>query len=198
MARNITQLPGLLRQSTRHLWQTLSAEIGYVNIGAEARVVGEIPAVVIGVCINHDVVAVPIPVVGIGQVEWGDAEVEAAKPEAAGIAAFQAPAVRAAEAAVEAAMLPGMIEVKTYVVAAVVVSNPFAVVVDVGGFGMALTVVEMPVGIVMIVVVTFAVVRVAMIGLGTMVGDVSAADIVVAVAVIAVVFVLRQGWHGKD
>ena len=101
------------------------------------HVVGEIPAVVVGIFVDHDLVAVPVPVVAIGEIKRGNAEVEAAKPEAAGAASADAPDVAAAEAAGEAAMLPGMIEVEAGVVASSVVSNPLAVVVDVRSFGMA-------------------------------------------------------------
>jgi hypothetical protein len=48
--------------------------------------------------------------------------------------------VTAAEATVEVAMLPGMIEVEATLFAAVVMPDPFAVVVNVRGFGMALPV----------------------------------------------------------
>ena len=73
------------------------------------------------------------------------------------------------------------------VVAAIVVADPFSVAVDVRGFGMAFAVVEMAVCI----VVMIAFMAVAVIGLGAVVRNVSAADIVVAV-VIAVVIMLRE------
>ena len=91
----------------------------------------------VGIFIDHDLVAVPEPVTAQGKVKGGDAEIEAAKPEAAGAASTDAPDVAAAEASGEAAMFPGMIEVETGVIASGVVSNPSAVVVDVRGVGMA-------------------------------------------------------------
>ncbi len=108
-----------------------------MDVGAELHVVGEIPAVVVGVFVDHDLVAVPEPVIAEGQVKGADAEVEAAEPETVGAASGDAPDMAAAEAAGEVAMLPGMIEVEAGVIASGVVPDPFAVVVDVRGFGMA-------------------------------------------------------------
>jgi len=34
-----------------------------VDVGAEPRVVGEVPAVVVGVVINYDLVGTPVPIV---------------------------------------------------------------------------------------------------------------------------------------
>jgi hypothetical protein len=170
-----------------------------VEVGAQSDVVGEIPAFVVGVIVDHDVVAVPIPVVAVGEVKWGDAEVEAAKPETAGIATLNAPPVSAAKTALKMAVLPGMIEVKAPVVTTTFVTNPFPVVVDVGGFGVIVTVaIRVPVVVfVAVAIMPVTLVRVDMIGRGTMVGNVSAADIVVAVVSVVVVF-LRQGRQGKD
>jgi len=91
----------------------------------------------VGIFVDHDLVAVPEPVIAVGKVEGGDAEGEAAKPKTVGTAAANPPNVAAAEAASEAAVLPGMIEVEAGIVATGVVPNPSAVVVDVRGFGMA-------------------------------------------------------------
>ncbi len=113
------------------------AEIFDVAVGAEADVVGEVPAVVIGIFEDGDLVIGPIPIVAEAVVRRSDAEIEAAEPEARSIAAADAPNVAAAEAAGEAAMLPGMIEVIVGIIAASVVANPFAVGMDVRSFRMA-------------------------------------------------------------
>jgi len=91
----------------------------------------------VGIFIDHDLIAVPEPVTAQGKVKGGDAESEAAKPETAGAASTDAPDVAAAEAAFKATMLPGMIKVETGVIASSVVSDPTAVVVDVRGVGVA-------------------------------------------------------------
>src|SRR5258708_3836958 len=94
----------------------------------------------IGIFIDHDLVGVPEPVAAQGKVKRGDAEGEAAKPEAIGTASANAPDVAAAEASGEAAMLSGMIDVEAGVIAPGVVPDPFAVVVDVRSFGVAFAV----------------------------------------------------------
>jgi hypothetical protein len=149
---------------------------------------------VVWVIVNYDIVAVPIPVVAIGQVKRGDAEVKPAKPETSGIAAFDAPPVSTAEATVEAAMLPGVLQVEACVLAAGVVSDPFAVAMDVGGFGMILTVAIGASVPAIVPVIVLVLVRVAMIGRGAMARDVSA-------TIVALMFVfvsLRQGGQGEE
>src|SRR5580692_311408 len=102
------------RSSAQHRHRPISAmllrsEVLHVNVGAQPRVVSEIPAVMVGVFVDHDLVAVPEPVSAQGQVKRGNAERPAVEPEAAGAASANAPYVPAAEAAGEVAMLPGMI-----------------------------------------------------------------------------------------
>jgi len=115
----------------------LSAKILHVDVGAQPDVIGEIPALMVGIFIDHDVVSVPVPVIDESQVKGGDAEVEATKPEAARASSCDAPGMSTAEAAVKVAMLPGMIEVEAGIVAPASVSDPFAVVVNVRRVGMA-------------------------------------------------------------
>jgi hypothetical protein len=164
-----------------------------VNVGAQPDVVSEIPAFVIGVFVDHDIVAIPEPVAGIVKVKRGDAEVIAAKPETAGIASLNAPPVSTAEATVEAAVLPGVIDVEAVVFAPTPVSDPFAVAVDVRGFGMAFpVVVGTPRLVVMIFTMFFTSLLLRMIGRRPVAGNVSAANVVVAVALVVVVVSLRQ------
>jgi hypothetical protein len=113
----------------------LSARVLHVDIGAESHVVGEIPAFMVWVIVDHDLVAVPKPVIAVGEVKGGNAEIKAAKPETVGTAARDAPHVATAEASVIATVLPGMIEVKAGIVSPGVMPDPLAVVVDVRGFG---------------------------------------------------------------
>jgi hypothetical protein len=113
-----------------------------VTVGAEADVVSQVEAVVVGVLVNYDLVGAPVPIVAEAVVGGEDAEGEAAEPEAFAIAAFDAPDVAAAEAAFEAAVGPGMIDMVVDVSAAGVVADPFAVGMDVGRVGMAFLVVE--------------------------------------------------------
>jgi len=164
-----------------------------VNVGAQAYVVSEIPAVVVGIFVNHHVVAVPIPVIGVSKVKRGDAEVEATKPETPGIPTLDAPTMSTAEATLKAAVLPRVVLAKAVIIPPHVVPNPFAVVVDVWGFGMAVAVlIRVPIPIVMVVIVAVAFVLVAMIGLRPVVRNVSSTDVVV------VVVFLGEGWQGED
>ena len=83
-------------------------------------------------------------------------------------------------------MLPGMIEVETGVIASGVVPNPFAVVVDVRGFGMAF-----PVAI----RVGRRSGRCATSGRWTVARNISAAD---RMAASSMTTVLREGWDAKN
>lgn len=140
----------------------------------------------VGVFVNHHVVAVPIPAIGVGKVKRGDAEVEAAKPETAGISTLDAPPMSATEATLKAAVLPRMVEVEAVVIMPPVVTNPFAVVVDVRGLGM---IVPVPIRVLVTAVVVVGLVRVAVIGLRPMVRNVSSTDVVmVVVAIVVIVF----------
>jgi len=118
------------------------AEVFDVAVGAEADVVGQVETVVVGVCVNYDFVGAPVPIVAVAVVGGEDAEREAAEPEAFAIAAGDAPDVARAEAAAEAAVSPGMINVIADVSAAGVVADPLAVGMNVGGVGMAVLVLE--------------------------------------------------------
>ena len=113
------------------------AEELYVDVGAEANVVGEVPTDVVGVFVDDDLVAVPEPTVAEADVIGSDAEIEATEPEAGRTAAGEMPDMAAAKAAGEMAMLPRMIEMIVRIVGAGVMANPLAVVVYVRRFGMA-------------------------------------------------------------
>jgi len=120
----------------------LWSEVLHVNVSSQSRVVGQIPAVVVGVFVDHDLVAVPEPVSGQGQVKRGHAERPTVKPETAGAASANAPYVAAAESAGEMAVLPGMIKMEAGIIAPGVMPDPGAVVVDMRGLGMAFLVMK--------------------------------------------------------
>lgn len=113
-----------------------------MDISTEPDVVGQVPADVVGVFKDRDVVAVPQPVADVAYIEWGDVEVEATKPEPARTATAQTPDMAAAKTTREMIMFPGMVDVEAGVVASLIVAHPLAVVVDVWGFGMAFLVAE--------------------------------------------------------
>jgi hypothetical protein len=112
------------------------AEILYVSVGAEARVVRQVPAGMIGIFVDHDVIRVPHPVIHVRNLPRSDAPVPVVYPETAGIAAFHSPAVLGAESAFVAAVLPRPFFVKAPIVAVLVVAYPHSSVVHVGSIGM--------------------------------------------------------------
>ncbi len=109
-----------------------SAEIRDVNVSAESRVVGQVPAVVVGIFVDHDLIGIPEPVIGEVVFEWGHAEVETSKPEALPVSTRDPKDVAAAETAGKASMLPRMINVEADIIAAGIVSDPLITRVDVG------------------------------------------------------------------
>jgi hypothetical protein len=117
-------------------WLAALAEVLDVDVSAEAGVVGEVPAGVVRIFVDNDLVGVPEPAVDVAKVVRGYAKVEASKPEAGWATTAQTPDVGGAEAAVEVAVLPGMVEMVVGVVAAGIVAYP-VVFVDVRGVGMA-------------------------------------------------------------
>ena len=160
-----------------------------MDVGAKPHVVGEIPAVVIGIVVEGDVVAIPPPIPAVAGIKGRDVEIISSEPEASGTTSGEMPDVSAAEPAVKAAMFPGMVHMEAGVFATVIVSHPFAVVVDVRVFGMAFMVAE---GSMLIVLAM----RRSVIRLRAMGGDVSATDIVVVP--VTMVSVLGDGWQRKD
>jgi hypothetical protein len=113
-----------------------------VNVGAEPCVVGEVPAVVIGIIEDGDLIGIPKPVVAVTEIVCGDAEVEATEPETRGAASHETKDMAATESAGEPTVLPGMVKVVMRVVTAGVVADPLAVAVDVRGIGVSGFVVE--------------------------------------------------------
>src|ERR1700674_248612 len=109
-----------------------------MHVGAEPDVVGQVPARVVRILVEDDVVPVPVPAIAVAVVVRGDAEEEAAEAEAIAVAALQPPDVVRAEGAREAPVRPGTIEVVVPVVPAGVVSDPTMVLsVHVRGVGMS-------------------------------------------------------------
>ena len=108
-----------------------------MNVGAEPDVVGQIPADVVRVVVDHDLIAIPEPVAAIFDVVRRDTEVKSTEPEARWASAFNVPNMRPAETAGEVPVLPRTIETIMRIVAAGLVPDPFAVGVNMGDIGMA-------------------------------------------------------------
>jgi hypothetical protein len=103
---------------------SLAAEKFDVNVGAEPNVVGQIPADMVWVRIDHDVVAIPKPVVAVGVVGWGNAEEEAVKAEAFAAATSETVDMRGTKGAWKMSVLPGTVEVVICIVPAGIMADP--------------------------------------------------------------------------
>ncbi len=99
-----------------------------MNVDTKARVIGQVITNVIRIVVNDDVVTVPIPSIAIGDVRSGHREKEVPKVEAIRSAPCQVPNVAGAETAIEMAMFPRMIQVKTGIVFTAVVTHPLVTV----------------------------------------------------------------------
>src|SRR5579863_7998441 len=86
-------------------------QIEHVHVGAGPRVVSQVPAVVVRIVVNHHVVALPVPVARVVDVEGRDLKSGAFKPESLGISAFNPKHVARTEPEREASRRPGTIEV---------------------------------------------------------------------------------------
>jgi len=69
---------GLCREVTAS-----STQVHDVDVGTQPHVVGEVPAVVVRVFVDHNLIAVPEPVTAVTHVERCDIEIETSKPEPA-------------------------------------------------------------------------------------------------------------------
>jgi hypothetical protein len=113
-----------------------------VHISPESRVIGQVPAWIVGIVIEDDVVRIPEPAVAIGQVIRRNAEVESAEEKPVRAPAAEPVDIARSKAAGEVAVLPGMVKVIVRVAAGV--ADPAAVVVNMRRIGMAGLVAEAP------------------------------------------------------
>jgi hypothetical protein len=110
-----------------------SSEIRDVNVISQPHVVGEVPANVVIVLINYDLVGIPQPAISEAKIVWGNAEEEAVKPEALRASAYETEYMAMAKAARKVPMLPGMIEMVVGIITTRVMPDPVAVGVNVLG-----------------------------------------------------------------
>ena len=104
-----------------------------VNVNPQPHVIGEVPADVIWILINHDLVRIPEPVIAKAVVVWGNAKVEAAKPEALPVPSCKPKDMAGTEPAREVPMLPRMIEMVVRIITAGVMPDPLIARIDVRG-----------------------------------------------------------------
>lgn len=115
-----------------------------MNVGSEARVIGEVVAGIVGVFVENEVVPVPEPAADKAYIHRSNTEIVTIEPEAIRAAAFKAPDVMRAKFAGKMSMLPGMIEVVTRIVPAFSVADPaISIGVDVRSIGMSGMIIEL-------------------------------------------------------
>ncbi|MCU1297931.1 MAG: hypothetical protein JWO91_2209 [Acidobacteriaceae bacterium] len=115
----------------------LTSQILHMNIGAQSGVIREVPTIVVRVRVDHDVVTIPEPVVGIIVVVWSNLKEKTTYIESIPASASEPPDVLWTNATIKASMLPRMIEMIVGIVASAVVSHPLIIFgVDVGSIGM--------------------------------------------------------------
>lgn len=97
-------------------------------IGAKPDVIRQIPTIMIGIRVNHDVVRVPEPVAASVIVVRRNAKVEAAEPKTVPVSALKPIDMAAANFARETSVLKRMIQVVVLVVSTSVMTNPLIIV----------------------------------------------------------------------
>jgi hypothetical protein len=123
-------------------WRQLLAKILHVDVGSEADVIGEVPAFVVRVVIDYDLIGVPIPATGVAVIVGRDAPEESVKPEALGTSSSEMPNMSAADSPVEASVFPGTVEMIVSIVAPGVMPDPAIIRVYVRSLGMSWLVAE--------------------------------------------------------
>lgn len=121
----------------------LGSQIQHVHIGSQTDVVGEVPAYVVGVVVDDDVIAIPEPVAGVVIVIRGNGEEKPADSEAIAPAAMKSPNVVRSDPAIEMSVLPRMVKMVMRVRAPGTVSHPAVIFsVHMRSLGMSLLVVK--------------------------------------------------------
>ena len=123
--------------------ENLIPQVHDVGVGTESGVIGEVPAGVVGIGIDYDVVVIPQPSVGIVVVVGRNLEKVAVDIKSIAVTAAKPPDVLRPDAAVEPPVFPRMIEMIVGIVGSGVVSHPLICFgVDVRGLGMVWLIAE--------------------------------------------------------
>jgi hypothetical protein len=112
-----------------------------VDIGSKPGVIREIPTGIVGILVDDDGIRVPIPVCYIGEIYGGNGPIPVIEPETVRATTSEMPFMAGAEAAVEPAVLPGMVQMKVGVMTFVPHPAPIRGV-DVRSVGMSGLIVE--------------------------------------------------------
>ena len=106
-----------------------------VHVGTEAHIVGKVPAGVVRIFVDDDLVRVPEPVRAEGEVGCSDGPEPTIEPEPAGTTALNDPGMLRAETARKVAMLPWLVEMIGRIVAPGIMTNPGFTVIYVWRIG---------------------------------------------------------------
>lgn len=138
-----SQLTGVSCWGIRSGWRSPElwlAKIHDVNIGSEPDVIGQIPAVVIRIFVNDNLVGIPEPVVAETEVGGSHTEREAGEPEARRLSSGQPEDMPFSKASGEAPAFPRTVQMVPRVLSTTLVSYPLVVPVHVRSFGVSRTV----------------------------------------------------------
>src|ERR1039458_6755379 len=102
----------------------LCAEIQDVHISAAAHIVSEIPAHMVRIVVNHDLIRVPVPIAAIISVGERNRPVPAVEPELSWTSAGNPPYVRGTKAASKVPVSPGMVQMVARIAAACIMPDP--------------------------------------------------------------------------
>jgi len=111
------------------------SQVLHMNVGAKPYVVGQVPANVVWIVVDDDLVAVPQPAVAESDVRCGYVPGPAVEPEPRRPASTNAPNMAGAKAACEPPMLERVVHMIAGVITAGIVTHPGLAVIDVGTFG---------------------------------------------------------------
>src|ERR1700722_17849332 len=93
-------------------------------IGAEANVVGQIPANMVGILVDHNLIRIPEPIIAECQIGRSHRPIPAIEPEPARSSTANSPHVTGTKPASKVAMLPWLIEMVVRIAGAGIVPNP--------------------------------------------------------------------------
>src|SRR3569833_631421 len=116
--RNEKVGPTAAHDTVAALWSYLSSKIHHMYIGPEPQVVSLIPSRMIRVCVDRNVVSIPVPVAAVGRVVWRHIPLPSVEPEPRRRTTGQPPHVFTAVAAVPPTVLPGVLDAIVIVVSA--------------------------------------------------------------------------------
>src|SRR5579859_549284 len=114
-----------------------------MHISPQPDVIRQIPAVMVRIVIEDDLVRIPQPAIAERDVIRRYAEIKSAEPETSRSAACQPPVVAWPKTAGESPMLPWMIQVVVWVTAARIVAHP-TIMIYMRSVGVSLMIAEVP------------------------------------------------------